>query len=67
MLYQKKIIPFLVVLFLVLLSGCSHRREPQPVNELRFSLNGISDVTISYDEERITFFEAESDELVLRE
>ena len=67
MLYQKKIIPFLAVLFLVLLSGCSHRGEPQPVNELRFSLNGISDVTISYDEERITFFEAESDELVLRE
>ena len=67
MLYQKKIVSFLAVLFLVLLSGCSHRGEPQPVNELRFSLNGISDVTISYDEERITFFEAESDELVLRE
>lgn len=67
MLYLKKTVPILIVLFLIVLSGCSHRNAPQPVNELRFSLNGISDMTISYDEEHITFFDAESDELVLRE
>lgn len=67
MLYLKKPVLILMFLFLIVLSGCSHRNAPQPVNELRFSLNGISDVTISYDEEHITFFDAESDELVLRE
>lgn len=65
--YQKKFVSFLIALSLVVLSGCSYRGEPQTVNELRFSLDYISDVTISYDEERIIFFEAENDELLIRE
>lgn len=36
-------------------------------NELRFSLEGISDVTLSYDEEQIAFYQAEGEELVIKE
>lgn len=49
------------------LSGCSGSDKLQLANEIRFSLDGISDVTISYDEELVTFFPADSDELMIRE
>ena len=49
------------------LSGCSHSTPAQVANELRFNLNSISDVTISYDEEAVTFFESENDELIIKE
>jgi len=40
---------------------------PFPANELRFSLDTVSELTISYDEEPITFFESDSDYLVIKE
>lgn len=49
------------------LSGCSHSTPAQAANELQFNLNGISDVTISYDEENVTFFQSENDELIIKE
>lgn len=49
------------------LTGCSHSTTPQIANELHFSLDGISNVTISYDEEPVTFFEADCDELIIKE
>lgn len=55
------------ILFLVALAGCSHSQNAQIANELHFSLDQISDVTISYDEETITFFASESDELIIKE
>lgn len=36
-------------------------------NELSFSLDQISDVTISYDDESITFFTSENDTLIIKE
>lgn len=47
--------------------GCSGGPSRQSANELSFSLNGIKEITISYDEERITFFENEGDELKIKE
>lgn len=49
------------------LAGCSRGRTAQLENELVFSLKNISEVTISYDEETVTFYETQDDELVIRE
>lgn len=49
------------------LAGCSTRKDAQPVNELHFDITAITDVTISYDEEDITFYPSESQELVIKE
>lgn len=49
------------------LSGCAHGISSQEVHELHFSLDGISDVIISYDEEDITFFNADGSDLIIRE
>ncbi|MDF2479487.1 MAG: hypothetical protein K0S24_4970 [Sphingobacterium sp.] len=57
----------LSILCLLVLGGCSHSKSPQMANELQFSLNEVSELTISYDEEKITFFEGNSDELVIKE
>lgn len=65
---KKQVVCFVTAAsFLLALTGCSDSRNAQMANELHFSLDGISDVTISYDEEPITFFEADSDELVIKE
>lgn len=55
------------ILLLAVLNGCSRAGGLQMVNEIHFSLDGISEVTISYDEETITFFETQNDELIIRE
>lgn len=49
------------------LTGCSHGQLAQLENEITFSLDNISEVTISYDEEEVTFYESENDELVIKE
>lgn len=55
------------ILFLLALAGCSHSQNAQMANELHFSLEQISEVTISYDEETVKFFTSESDELIIKE
>lgn len=55
------------ILYLLVLGGCSNSKSSQMANELQFSLNEVSELTISYDEEKITFFEGDSDELVIKE
>lgn len=52
---------------LFVLAGCSNSQSLSAANEIRLSLAGISDVTISYDEEPITFYQAEGDELIIKE
>lgn len=52
---------------LLFLPGCSHSHSPQPVNEIRFLLDDISNITISYDEEKVSFYEGEGNELTVRE
>lgn len=51
----------------LILSGCSHPRSPKMVHEIRFSLEGITDITISYDEESIAFYQTGEDELIIKE
>lgn len=58
---------YLIVFCLLTLAGCSNSQSPSVANEIRFSLKGITDVTISYDEEQITFYQAEGDELIIKE
>ncbi len=55
------------ILFLLTFVGCANPKPSQMANELRFSLEGISALTISYDEEKITFFEGEGDDLIIKE
>lgn len=65
---NKKIInSLLMAACLFTMSGCSHGAPAQAANELHFDLNSISDVTISYDEEAVTFFQSDSDELIIKE
>jgi DUF4097 and DUF4098 domain-containing protein YvlB len=56
-----------IVLCLLAFAGCSKTKPSQMANELRFSLDGISSLTISYDEENITFFENDGDDLIVKE
>lgn len=58
---------FLTVFFLFSLMGCSQSQNQEIANEIHFSLEGISDVTISYDEEPVTFYPSENNELVIKE
>lgn len=52
---------------LLVLIGCSRGQSAQLENEITFSLDNISEVTISYDEEKVTFYESGNDELVIKE
>lgn len=65
----KNIILLLVAISLsaTMLSGCGSQQQPQMVNELSYSLNGITQITISYDDENISFYQSENDELIIKE
>lgn len=52
---------------LLSLTGCSHGQASQPANEITFSLDGITEVTISYDEENVIFYESDSNQLTIKE
>lgn len=52
---------------LLALSGCSRGQSPQLANILTFPLDHVSDITISYDDEAVTFYESEGSELTIRE
>lgn len=52
---------------LSVLTGCSRGESAQLENEITFLLDNISKVTISYDEEKVTFYESGNDELVIKE
>lgn len=64
---QKISLCLTVAVGLLALTGCSQGKAAQLANEIHFPVNGISGVTISYDEEPITFYESENDELVIKE
>lgn len=65
----RKAIPLFTLLFfmLFLLSACKKQQTAKLVNELTFSLDSIDDLTISYDDENVSFFESENDHLIVRE
>ncbi len=51
----------------ICLSGCFCSQTFQLANEMRFQTDDISEITISYDEEKITFYESDGHELIIRE
>lgn len=55
-----------LALALLTLAACSDGQK-ETVNEMTFSLEGITQVTLSYDEELITFRPGTGDQLVVRE
>lgn len=55
------------ILILPVLSGCSSGQALQMANEIHLSLDGISELTISYDEETVIFYESKSDDLTIKE
>lgn len=65
----KKFIPTFSMSFLLLflLSGCGEQQTAKPANELTFSLDDIKNITISYDDENISFFESENNNLIIKE
>lgn len=64
---NKLICTAAAALCLIGLSGCGGGQSLQMANELRFTIANLSDLTISYDEEKLTFFTGDGDELVVRE
>lgn len=58
---------YLIALCSFALAGCSGSQSPSAANEIRLSLRGIPDVTISYDEEPLTFYQTTGDELIIKE
>ena len=58
---------FVAAVGLLILTGCSHKQSSTLANELTFSLDDISEVTISYDEEKVTFYESENNALTIKE
>lgn len=58
---------FAAAMGLVAFVGCSHSQSIKLANEMTFSLDNVSEITISYDEEQVTFYEADGDTLTIRE
>lgn len=64
---NQYLISIAAISLLSLLAGCNTEKIPKPANEVHLSLDGIENLTISYDEEDILFSESENDELVIKE
>lgn len=65
---EKNILIIMVeILTMLFLSACGREGTVTLSNEQSFSLDGISDLTISYDDENICFFMSENENLIIRE
>lgn len=65
---KKITITFLLsILCLYSLTGCGKNSTPELANERTFSLEGISDLTISYDDENISFYESTNGKFIIKE
>ena len=66
--YKQFMSLFLALLpALLLFSGCGKQQVVQLVNEMSFSIDGIKEVTIAYDEEDMFFFQSETENLIIQE
>lgn len=61
------LLSILFIITIFLMSACGKESSTKLVNEMSFSLEDISDLTISYDDENISFFENENENLVIKE
>ena len=62
-------IPLMIILIMILflMSACGKGEAVEMVNEMSFSLEDISDLVISYDDENVSFFINENENLVIKE
>lgn len=66
--FLKKIfIPILSLFSLTINSGCTDISIPKLENELTFELNDITEISINYDDEDITFYESPNNDLIIKE
>lgn len=66
--HTKRMFALLLYVFvLYCMSACGKQQTAKLANEMVFPLEGIKSVAISYDDETVTFFEGESDSLIIRE
>lgn len=54
-------------LSLISFSGCSNYSDTELSNEMTFDLDKISEISITYDDENITFYDSENDKLIIKE
>ena len=64
---KKLLLCSLTIIALLGMNGCTASKSSGVANELTFSLNGITKLEISYDEEKVTFFTSDSDTLTVKE
>lgn len=64
---RQFIIGLLIALYLSTMTGCANSQPARLANEIHFDISNISELCISYDEENITFYESDNDELVIKE
>lgn len=57
----------LLVSVVFFVSACGKEGAVRLVNEVSFSLEDVSDLTVSYDDETVTFFTNEDESLVIKE
>lgn len=65
--YKTTLLFIILIFTLPLVSACGKEKSAQAANELSFSLEDISDLTISYDDENVSFFTSKNDNLIIRE
>lgn len=66
-LYKILLLSVLWVVLLTVLSACGKEQAVVMTNEQIFSLEGIEETTISYDDEEIYFFASGNENLIIRE
>lgn len=52
---------------LLAFTACSEARIPEMANEIQFSIDKVTSLTISYDDEDIEFYAGEGDTLIIKE
>lgn len=66
--HLKSILSVLAALLVLMAgSGCSRSANTESANELTFELDSISEISIAYDDEDVTFFNSENDRLIIKE
>lgn len=64
---KKMLLSTMLLLILLTGIGCEKQQSTETVNELSFSLDGITEIAISYDDENVTFFRSENENLLIKE
>lgn len=64
---KKIMLLFLLLSVGVALSACSRGRATKLINEIELSLDHIEELTISYDDENVSFLKGNNDKLIVRE